>query len=256
MKKKYILYFAAGIILLIVLAVGLRYAFYQGYIRMNYPSLDEYPVQGIDISHHQGSIDWDTLDKALVQFAFIKATEGENHRDSLFAENWVQARNNGISVGAYHFFTFCRPGAIQSQNYIHTVPKNCVDLPPILDLEYGGNCKIENRVTSLIDEIAEFIRVVENHYNKRVIIYTTNEFYNNYLLNEFPDNPIWIRDILSKPRLKDGRDWTFWQYTNRGRLTGINTVVDQNVFAGGREEFEQFYTRIIHEPLIREEKDM
>lgn len=108
MKKKYILSFLMVAALLIVAGVGLRYAFYQGYIRMNYPSLDEYPVQGIDISHHQGMIDWKTVDKNMVQFAFIKATEGENHKDSLFLENQTQARQNGIIAGAYHYFTFCR----------------------------------------------------------------------------------------------------------------------------------------------------
>lgn len=245
MKKKYILSFLMVAALLIVAGVGLRYAFYQGYIRMNYPSLDEYPVQGIDISHHQGMIDWKTVDKNIVQFAFIKATEGENHKDSLFLENQTQARQNGIIAGAYHYFTFCRPGAIQAQHYIYTVPKDSVDMPPIIDLEYGGNCKIENRVNSLIAEIGEYIRVVENHYNKKAIIYTTYEFYNNYLLDEFPENPIWIRDILSKPRLKDGREWSFWQYTNRGRLEGISTAVDQNAFAGSKERFALFCARTI-----------
>lgn len=245
MKKKHILFSLIGIMLVIVIIVGLRYAFYQGYIRMNYPSLTDYPVQGIDVSHHQGKIDWDRLDKQIVQFAFIKATEGEDHRDSLFVENRKQAKSNGIAVAAYHYFTFCRPGAVQSQNFIYTVPKESIDLPPIVDLEYGGNCKID-RVTDLTAEIEEYIRVVENHYNKKVIIYTTYEFYNNYLLNQFNDNPIWIRDILSTPELKDGKKWSFWQYTNRGRIDGINTIVDQNAFAGNEDEFLQFRQRTIN----------
>jgi lysozyme len=57
--------------------------------------------------------------------------------------------------------------------------------------------------------------------------------------NQFLDNPIWIRDILSKPNLPDGRNWLFWQYTNRGRLDGIKTVVDLNTFAGNRAEFKK-----------------
>lgn len=246
MKKKYILYSVVGAILLIFIAGGLRYAFYQGYIRINYPSFEEYPVQGIDISHHQGKIDWDRLDKQAVQFVFIKATEGEDHRDSLFTENSKQAQAYEIPVAAYHYFTFCRPGAIQSQNFIYAVPKDATEMPPVVDLEYGGNCMIDNRVVSLIDEIAEYIRVIENHYNKKVIIYTTNEFYNNYLLNKFTENPIWIRDILSTPNLKDGREWTFWQFANRGRLDGISSVVDLNAFAGSKEEFIQFCNRTIN----------
>ena len=80
MKKKLIIYSSLGAILIIALVItGLYFAYTKGYIRMNYPSFEEYPVQGIDVSHHQQTIDWGKLDKQSVQFAFIKATEGGNH---------------------------------------------------------------------------------------------------------------------------------------------------------------------------------
>lgn len=59
------------------------------------------------------------------------------------------------------------------------------------------------------------------------------------MVNQFRDNPIWIRDILSEPDLPDGRGWLFWQYTNRGQLKGISTAVDLNAFAGTRAEFDK-----------------
>lgn len=71
-----------------------------------------------------------------------------------------------------------------------------------------------------------------------MIIYTTWEFYKRYLTQNFTNNPIWIRDIQSTPQLDDGREWLFWQYTNRGELEGIQTLVDLNVFSGTRNEFE------------------
>lgn len=239
MKRKYLFFSILIIGLLIVVIVGIRYALYQGYIRVNYPSLNEYPVQGIDVSHHQQKIYWGKLDKKVVQFAFIKATEGGNHKDSLFQENWREARRNNVLSGAYHFFTFCKNGDEQARNYIHYVPKDSIDLPPIVDLEYGGNCLKANWKDDLIAEITKYFDIIENHYGERAIIYTTNEFYKNYLQNRFPDNPIWIRDILSEPSLPDGRGWLFWQYTNRGRLEGISTPVDLNVFNGSRKEFEE-----------------
>lgn len=240
--KKYII----AVIVSIILGVGLTalyYAYANGYIRVNYPSFDDYPVRGIDVSHHQKAIDWARLDKKEVQFAFIKATEGGNHKDSLFQENWRMARDNNIPAGAYHFFTFCKGGEEQARNYIHYVPKDSIDLPPIVDLEYAGNCKMENRREDLIHEIFVFLEIIEDHYDEKVIIYTTNEFYRNYLINQFQDNYIWIRDILSEPNLPDGRRWLFWQYTNRGQLDGINTLVDQNAFSGSRSEFEKMLRR-------------
>jgi len=236
--KKYIIALIC-IIALGCITIGAYYAYNNGYIRMNYPSYTDYPVQGIDVSHHQQKIDWARLDKQAVQFAFIKATEGGNHKDSLFQENWRLARDNKIPAGAYHFFTFCKGGEEQARNYIHYVPKDSIDLPPIVDLEYGGNCQLENRKEDLVKEISKYLEIIEDHYKRKVIIYTTNEFYKNYMINRFEGNPIWIRNILSKPNLPDGREWLFWQYTNRGRLDGINTVVDLNAFAGSRSEFEK-----------------
>ncbi|MDR0823535.1 MAG: glycoside hydrolase family 25 protein [Prevotella sp.] len=239
MKKRFILYPLIGAALVIIAAGCLYYAYNKGYICVNHPSYEEYPVQGIDVSHHQQKIDWEKLDKKEVQFAFIKATEGGNHKDSLFQENWRGAIRHNIPVGAYHFFSFCKDGCEQARNYIHYVPKDSIDLPPIIDLEYGGNCLESNRKRNMIAEITKYMEIIENHYQKKVLIYTTNEFYKNHLINQFPDNPIWIRDILSKPQLPDGRKWLFWQYTGRGRIDGINTFVDLNAYAGSRAEFER-----------------
>lgn len=245
MKRKILIYIISASSIIIVGILIYRYAFLQGYLRMNYPTLTEYPVQGIDVSHHQGHIQWHKLDTANVQFAFIKATEGADHKDSLFLENWQMAESNNIMVGAYHFFSFCKSGEEQAANYIETVPVDSLSMPPIVDVEYGGNCKIENRKEDIIHEITEYVDIVEKHYHKRVIIYSTNEFYKNNLIYRFPYNPIWIRDILKKPQLPDLREWTFWQFTNRGRLDGVRTMVDLNAFNGDKAMFEKFVDKTI-----------
>lgn len=239
MNKRHALYIFIVITFIAILSGALYIGFSNGYIRMNYPSLKKYPVQGIDVSHHQQKIDWAILDKESVQFAFIKATEGGNHKDSMFQENWREAIRHNIPVAAYHFFTFCKEGEEQARNYIHYVPKDSIDLPPVIDLEYGGNCAIENRKEDLISEITKYLEIIEDHYQRKAIIYTTNEFYKNYLTHQFPDNPIWIRDILSEPNLPDGRDWLFWQFTNKGNLKGIDTPVDLNTFNGNKEDFQK-----------------
>lgn len=240
MKRKYLLLGGIGFICLVAILLVLRYSFYNGLIRLNYPSHTRYPIRGMDISHHQGRINWDKVDRAQVRFVFMKATEGENHRDSLYVVNHRQAKTQGIATGAYHFFTFCKSGTVQARNYMSNVSLDSTDMPPVIDLEYGGNCKKENRFDDMVKEIGDFIGAVEGHYRKRVLIYTTNEFYNDYLLNLFPDNPVWIRDIVSKPKLKDNRLWTFWQYTNRGSIEGIGKPVDLNVFYGNEREFARY----------------
>lgn len=239
MTKKHISIYTSILLIVIVGFIGIRYVYNSGYIRLNYPSSELYPVHGIDVSHHQRKIDWEKLDKQQVQFAFIKATEGGDFKDTLFVENWRQAKSLNIAVGAYHFFTFCKNGELQALNFIESVPKDSTNLPPIIDLEFSGNCSKKNYREDIIHEIDLYIKTIEAHYGKKVIIYTTWEFYKKYLTQNFTNNPIWIRDILTTPRLDNNREWLFWQYTNKGELEGIESLVDLNVFSGTRKEFDK-----------------
>lgn len=103
---------------LVVLLGGLLIS---GLVRFNYPDPDRFPVRGVDVSHHQGSINWTAVRSTGVAFAFIKATEGATHQDRLFAANWRDAMSAGLSRGAYHFFTFCTPGAPQASDFIRAL---------------------------------------------------------------------------------------------------------------------------------------
>ena len=211
-----------------------------GYIRFNYPDREEYPIRGIDISHHQDIIDWDVLKRSDLDFAFIKATEGGDHKDTQFRRNWERAGDIGLIRGAYHFFTFCKPGHEQALNFIQSVPVDKNALPPAIDLEFGGNCKARPSKEEVQQEINVFAKLVEQRYGKTPIIYTTNDSYIAFLEGENLGYPIWIRDIYSEPKLPDGAKWDFWQFANRGRLHGINGFVDLNVYNGSSEEFQNF----------------
>src|SRR5262245_47120900 len=87
-----------------------------------YPRIESaamsYKVRGVDVSAHQGAIDWRTLKSDGVSFAFIKATEGGDFTDAEFASNWRESRNAGIPRGAYHFLTQCRTGLEQAKHFI------------------------------------------------------------------------------------------------------------------------------------------
>ena len=121
---------------------------------------------------------------------------------------------------------------------MHTVPDGPGLLPPVIDIEYGGNCSARPPKDELLKEIGEFSDMVERKYGSRPLIYTTNQSYRDFIAGALPGYMIWIRDIYSSPRLADGREWSFWQYTNRGRLWGIDGFVDLNVYNGTREEFK------------------
>ncbi len=212
---------------------------YRGIIRFNYPSSSEFPVKGIDISQHQGEIDWQKLKGEEISFVFIKATEGGDFKDPRFRENWAHAKDAGFLVSGYHFYRLCRNGIEQAENFISAVPRQMRAIPPAVDLEFGGNCETDRSSEQIISEIQEYIDRIEEHYGQKPIIYATEEFYDRYLQNQLNGCLIWIRDIYGKPKLKDGRKWSFWQYANRGYMKGIKGFVDLNVFNGSELDFEK-----------------
>jgi len=206
-------------------ALGLGAFFYAPHWR---PSEDRWPVQGIDVSHHQGSIDWAALPSQGVDFAWIKASEGGDHRDRMFERNWAGARAAGIRRGAYHFFTLCRSGADQAANFTGLVPRDSDALPPAIDLEFLGNCAARPPRDALLRELGTFVAAVEAHSGKRAILYLTREFDDHYRISEGVDRPLWLRSIVFEPRF-GARPWTVWQASAFRRLDGIAGGVDWNV---------------------------
>ena len=239
-RKKYAA-FAGGIIALLFAAVTiLVYAVYYGYYHVNGLGAAKYPVHGVDVSHYQGEIDWNVLAAQDIQFAFIKATEGSIYVDERFAENYQEARQTDLKVGAYHFFSFDSAGLTQAENFIEAVENFDGMLPPVVDVEFYGN-KAENPPApeEVQPQLQAYLDAVEDAYGMKPIIYATYESWELYVKEQFDDYPLWIRNIWNRP--KNSTDWTFWQYTNRGRLKGFSgeeSYVDLNVFAGTAEEWE------------------
>jgi lysozyme len=223
------------------IGLALYVMFDAGFIRFNYPSKEKFPVWGIDVSHHQGRIDWAAVaaDKTI-RFAYIKASEGGDFRDTRFAENWQKSKAAGLVRGAYHFFTFCRPGKNQAKNFLATVPVEAGTLPIAVDLEFLGNCSARPSPTALIAELNDFLSDVRKVDPRKPVFYVTYEFYDRYLkdnLQQIPDHHLWLRNIYYEPPQKPCERWALWQFGHRGRVDGIAGPVDLNVFCGDRAAF-------------------
>jgi lysozyme len=212
--------------------------FKTGAIRLNYPDKKDFPVRGIDVSHHQGKIDWKKLARQNIHFAYIKATEGEDFLDEDFKHNWNAAKDANILPGAYHYFTLCKTGYEQANNFLSRIgTPSASSLPPAVDLEFGGNCKARPSPEELHKELKVFVDLVEQAWGCRVVLYSTSDFYATYLKNDFTNNPLWIRDLYRQPSKKDYREWQFWQYANRGKLDGVKGFIDLNVSRGDETQF-------------------
>ncbi len=233
----------AALIILCCVAV-IAWLFWEGILWFNQPDRSQYPIRGVDVSSYQGEIDWPVLAEQGIQFAYIKATEGSSYTDPYFSQNLNSACQTNLRVGAYHFFSFDSPGVKQAENFIASVPANKTLLPPVVDLEYYAD-KAKNPPTreDAHKILKPLLNTLEQQYGYQPILYTTIECYDRYLSGEFQDYDIWIRDVLTVPTLKDGRQWTFWQYSHRGRLDGYHgpeRFIDLNVFYGSVEQWEQY----------------
>lgn len=230
-----------GIVLGAAVFGGLAWA---GVVHANNPSPERYPVRGVDVSRYQGVIDWPVLADQGIEFAFVKATEGSSFVDERFAANLAGAETAGLRTGAYHFFSFESAGATQAENVIRTVPVRRGGLPVVVDVEFYGDFWTRPRPASDVRrELGELVDRLAEHYGRAPILYATPESYRRYLAGEFADNDIWIRDTWREPALTDGRDWTFWQYSDRHRLAGYlgeERFIDLNVFAGDRTAWDAY----------------
>jgi lysozyme len=193
--------------------------------------VSRFPLRGIDVSHHQGQIDWEALTEADLRFVFIKATEGRDHLDTRFEQNWAGAERAGIARGAYHFFTFCTPGEEQARHFLEVVPPTPQTLPPAVDVEFAGNCKSWTSVDEIRRELRVFLEKVGEAWGRTPMLYITSESEDRIVYGHFDDYPIWIRNVIWRPRGGEPA-WLFWQFTDDAELPGIDTPVDMNVYRG------------------------
>ena len=202
----------------------------------------KYKIHGIDVSHHNGTIDWQRAKKMRfsdedlkLEFCFLKATEGMNHSDKQFERNWKRLEELGIKKGAYHFFIPWREPKGQAMNFINSVKLKKGDFAPVLDIEQNS-LKSD---TQIVSEIEMWLDIVQKHYGVKPIIYTNPNFYKKFIKGNFDDYPLWIADY-SKETLKGyGSSLWFWQHNQKGWCEGVKGTVDYNVFLGSKEELQE-----------------
>ncbi len=204
--------------------------------------VSKYKVHGVDVSAYQGNIDWRSLYRQGVQFAFVKATEGNYYVDDYFKQNWEALEDTKIIHGAYHFMNYDSSGIDQAELFIETVPIREGTLPPVIDVEFYGSYN-ENppSINELRAELSDLIKILEHHYDKEPIIYTTRWIYNTYISGYY-ENPIWIASPDTVSPLPDDKQWDFLQYTFWGELEGYDGIdhIDLNIYNGTLEELQSY----------------
>lgn len=207
--------------------------------------------QGIDVSYHNGTLDWSTIKAAGVDFAILRAayrgygTEGTLVRDAKFAEYMQGAMSQGIPVGAYIYSqAITTAEAVQEANYILNIVRGySLDLPIVFDYEFAGvkTGRLDSAWSSgklnkskMTDIALAFCDTIKNA-GYDAMVYANKTFLSKNLDHEVIENAgykIWLAHYTTNTNYTG--DYKIWQYTSSGKIPGIaNKVFDCNFMYSG-----------------------
>lgn len=192
-------------------------------------------VPGIDVSRWQGEVDWRKVRAAGYRFAVIRATIGDFYTDPRFYANWSGAQDAGILVSAYHVVTPDKPAESQIAYLFDVLDGRISDLPLVVDVERDDGADL----AEITQCIRDCLQVVRARDGRRPIIYTARWCWNRYVLTSavWQSYDLWIASYTADPVLpRDWSTWRFWQYSERGQVSGVRASTDLNWFDGTYED--------------------
>lgn len=201
----------------------------------------KYVLKGVDVSHHNGFVNWPQLKNEGIAFAYIKTTEGIAHTDRNYKNNYTDAKLSNVKVGTYHFYTFGLDGSMQAQHFIRNARVGSADLIPAIDVEHSLINKYSNDkdyIEKVISELENLEMELYDYYGVHPIIYTNKDCYKLYIKDRFTKNRIWMSDLHNEPNLKDN-EWIIWQFSHTGKIKGAIGDIDLNYFRYSYRQFNQ-----------------
>ena len=197
----------------------------------------QYPVHGIDVSKYQGDIDWHRVRASGIDFAFIKATEGGDHADDRFEQNWARRRAPPVCRAAPITTTTSAvrrrsrwPGSSTTSRARRGRCRRCSTSSGPTS---RGPVPTARTPPTIRREALLFLQALNVYYGKRPVIYTTVDFYRDNDLGRLQGFHFWLRSVAGHPSdVYPDQRWAFWQYTGTGLVEGIDGLTDINVFGG------------------------
>jgi GH25 family lysozyme M1 (1,4-beta-N-acetylmuramidase) len=181
-------------------------------------------TRGIDVSHHNGRIDWREVAASGVRWCYLKATQGNGFIDPRFHENARGAIDAGLRVGAYHFAEGREVG--EHNQFLDVTSHHALTLPPALDIE--GPFGLTGRKGEAW--VREWLRC-----SPGAIVYSSARIWREKRLGPQPDALLWAPRYSDhtpdgpQPKTAPWDDWAIWQYTDRGAVPGVDGPCDLNM---------------------------
>ncbi len=193
---------------------------------------------GVDVSYYQGDIAWSRVHRAGVQFAFIRVSDGSTINDTKFQTNWTGAKRAGVLRGAYQFFRPEESPLDQANVLVRALrTSGAGELPPVIDIEVTGGLPL----ATVVANARVWIEHVRSQLGVEPIVYTNPGMWGWRNPDELGKQLLWLAHYTEAcPRVPPPwARWTFWQYTENGRVDGIDGPVDLDVFDGPPDELRR-----------------
>ena len=207
---------------------------------------------GVDLSSHNGTVDFEKMAEAGVKYAWVKITEGTTHVNPGYQKKFDDARDAGVIVGAYHFgrpdtyYKDKKDWEKEADNFLKQLDKAGLeynDLIPVLDVEKGMKTDDDHNCEWCLNWLDKVGKATAT----RPMIYTARWAWQLYIMKADKDlqkqiasYPLWLASYNSgvAPKRKTGLwdQWDVWQWTGHGSVPGVKGRCDQNWMAGGQLE--------------------
>lgn len=187
-------------------------------------------LEGIDVSHWEGDIDFEEVKRAGIRFVYMKATEGVSYVDPDFERNYREARKARLKIGFYHYLTAGseEEAREQARHFADVIWGKVYHGCPVMDFETFDNLGKER-----INEVSlAFLRELGDVTGKQVAVYSDANNATSTFDERLAAYPLWIADYgVSRPDMNNHwTRWAGWQYTDAGRVDGVRGRVDRDYF--------------------------
>lgn len=195
-------------------------------------------MNGIDVSQWQGYIDFSAVKNAGIEFVYIKASEGTEFVDPFFYRNYANAVQAGLPVGFYHYLTARNTEAARAEawHFVSVAEGLSAAGRMVMDIE-----DMEGLTRPEVNAVARtFLQSVEDYSNKSAAIYADAYYAESVLAEDLASYPLWIAQYDAEEPTTENPwgGWAGWQYTDMGRVAGIQGNVDRDIFRDAMENVD------------------
>lgn len=201
-------------------------------------------VEGMDVSVFQGEVDFTAARQGGIESVYIRASYGLQGVDQRFAQNCASADAAGLPFGLYHYLNASTPDAAhrEAEHFVSLIRSKNYTCRPVLDFEGHGDLTAAQATAVAL----AFLERVEELTGQRPMIYADHSTASSQLGPAVAEYPLWLAQWgVEQPSLEGTpwREWTGWQYTDRGLVPGVTGYVDRDKFTDGiflQEEDQTF----------------